>query len=171
MRQRQKNLKQSASILPYKLVKKAGRTCCLFKENKSRTTPHVAMTNDMISRATSTTQEGSTFGSHVYYKDENSISTIKTIWDVSSPRYYSSSSKDRSHHLNNFQVVDTTDNESLARGITLESLQAVTSEMAKKQVYLRQIMEHLSLPADDSPAGNNSGKKAMHPPRQPSIFT
>ena len=33
-----------------------------------------------------------------------------------------------------------TDNDLLARGITLKSFQAVTSEMAKTQVYLRQTM-------------------------------
>ena len=32
--------------------------------------------------------------------------------------------------------------------------------MAKTQVYLIQIMEHLSLPADGSPKGNNSENKS-----------
>ena len=56
--------------------------------------------------------------------------------------------------------MDSTDDVSVARGTPLESFQAVTSEMAKTQVYLTQIMEHLSLPADSSPAGNNLGNKA-----------
>ena len=56
--------------------------------------------------------------------------------------------------------MDDTDNESVYIGITLESFQSVTPEMAKTQVYLIQIMEHLSLPEDGKPTGNNPGNKS-----------
>ena len=56
--------------------------------------------------------------------------------------------------------MDATDDVSVDSGITLEYLQAVTYEMAKNQVYLRHIMEHLSLPADVIPTGNSSGNKS-----------
>ena len=79
-------------------------------------------------------------GGHAYYKDEKSISTMNTVWDGSYSSYYYSSSKNRSHHITNSQVVDATDNDSVARNITLESFQEVIYEMAKTQVYLRHIM-------------------------------
>ena len=56
--------------------------------------------------------------------------------------------------------MDATDDVSVAIGITLESFQAVTYEMAKKKVYLRQIMDHLSLPMDVIPMGSNPGNKS-----------
>ena len=85
---------------------------------------------------------------------------MNTIGDGSSHSYYSSSLNNMSHQIKNSQVVDATDNDSLASGITMESFQEVTSEMAKIQVYLRQILEHLSLLADGIPTENNSVNKA-----------
>ena len=86
---------------------------------------------------------------------------MNTLVDVSSSRYSSSSSHNRSHHITNTQVLGATDDVSVASGITLESFQAVTSEIFKTQVYIRYIMEHLSLPADVIPTGNNLGNKSF----------
>ena len=85
---------------------------------------------------------------------------MNTLGDGSSSRYYYSSSNNRLHSITNSQVVDATNNDSEASGITLEYFQAVTSEMSKTQVYLRQIMEHLSLLEDGSPTGKNSVNKS-----------
>ena len=85
---------------------------------------------------------------------------MNTVGDGSSSSYSSSSSNNISHFITKFQVVDATDNDSVDRCITLKSFEAVTSEMSKTQVYLRQIMKHLSLPENYIPKGNNSGNKA-----------
>ena len=85
-----------------------------------------------------------------FYKDYHSIYTMNTIGDGLSSRYPSSSSNKISHSITNSEVVDAIDNQSVPRDINLESSQAVTFETAKTQVYLRQIMEHLSLPANVS---------------------
>ena len=114
------------------------------------------MTTDITATSTSTAQEVSTYGVHVYYRDDDSISTMNTLGDGSSSRCYSSSSHNISHIVINSWVVEATDNVSVARGITLESFQAVMYEISKTQVYLRHIMENLSLPADGRPTGNNS---------------
>ena len=106
------------------------------------------MTTDTTATATSTAQEGPTYRGHAYYKDEENISTMNTVGDGSSSRYYSSYSNNASHRITKYQVVDATDNESVASGTTLESFQAVTSEMSKNKIYLRQITEYISLPAD-----------------------
>ena len=119
------------------------------------------MTTDTTATATSTAQEGPTYRGHAYYKDDENISTINTVGYGSSSRYYSSYSNNVSHRITKYQVVDATDNESVASGTTLESFQAVTSEIFKTQVYIRYIMEHLSLPADVIPTGNNLRNKSF----------
>ena len=86
---------------------------------------------------------------------------MKTVGDDLSSSYSSISSNNISHHITNYQVVDAINNDSVASVITLELFQSVTSEMSKTQVYLRKIMEHLSLPKDGSPTGNNSGNKSV----------
>ena len=95
-----------------------------------------------------------------YYKDDDSIYTITTLGDGSSSSYYSLFSNNRSYCITTSQVADTTYNDSVAIGITLESFQTVTSEMTKTPVYLRQIVEHLSLAEDGSPKGINLVNKA-----------
>ena len=52
--------------------------------------------------------------------------------------------------------MDATDDVSVSSDINLESFQAVTSYVAKTQVNLRQIMEHISLSVDGVQTGNNS---------------
>ena len=84
---------------------------------------------------------------------------MNTLGDRSSSRYYSSS-HNRSHCITNYHDGDTTDDVSVASGITLESLQAVTSEMVNTKVYLRHIMENLSLPTDGSSTVNNTVNKS-----------
>ena len=117
------------------------------------------MNTDTPGTAKITAQEVTTYGGHAYYKYDDSIFTINNVGDGSSSRYYSSSSNNRSQRITNSQVMDTTNNDSVASSITLEYFQAVISEMAKTQVQPRQIMGHFSLPSDDSPTGNNSGNK------------
>ena len=81
---------------------------------------------------------------------------MNTLGDVSYSRYSSSYYHNISHHITNYQVVGATDDVSVSSGITMEYSQAVIPKMYKTQVYLRHIMEHLSLPADGIPTGNNS---------------
>ena len=81
------------------------------------------MPKDTNATDTSSSQEGHNYGGNAYYKDDDSIPTMNTVGYVSSSRSSSSSSNIRSHHITNAQVVDATDNESLASGITLESFQ------------------------------------------------
>ena len=95
---------------------------------------------------------------------------MNTVRDGASSRYLSSLSKNISHQITNYQVVDVTNNDSVARGITVEFFESVTSEIAKIQVYLRQIMEHLSLPADIRPTGGNMEIKLVHPLRPPATY-
>ena len=106
---------------------------------------------DITTTATSTPQEGPIYGVNFY--NEYRRRQLK-------PRYYYSLSNSRSHQIINYKVVDAADNDSVASGITLGSLQAVTSKISKNKVYLRNIMEHLSLPADGSPTENNSRNKS-----------
>ena len=77
------------------------------------------MTTDTTATATSNSQEGPTYGVHVYYKYDKSISTMNNSGYGSSSRYSSSSFNEISHRITNSQVVDATDNESVASVITL----------------------------------------------------
>ena len=119
------------------------------------------MTTDTTATTTRVPQEGPNYGGHAYYKYEDLIYTMNTVVDGSSSRYYSSSSNNRSQRITNSQVMDTTNNDSVASSITLESFQAVTYEMAKTQVYLRNIMGHFSFQSDGSPTGKNSENKSV----------
>ena len=94
----------------------------------------MAMTTYTTATAKINKQVISTYGAHTYYKGEKSIYTMNTVGDGISYRYYSSFSNSRSHLITNSQVVDATDNDSVASGINMESFQSVTSEMAKTQV-------------------------------------
>ena len=76
-------------------------------------------------------------GSTTTTKIMNQFLQMNIVGDVLSSRYDSLSSNNISHPITNSQVVEASDNDSLAKGITLKSFQLVTSEMAKTQVYLR----------------------------------
>ena len=85
---------------------------------------------------------------------------MNTLGDVSYSRYSSSYYQNISHHITNYQVVGATDDVSVSSGIIMDYSQEVIPKMYKTQVYLRHIMENLSLPTDGSSTVNNTVNKS-----------
>ena len=77
------------------------------------------MTTDTTTTTTSTTQEGPTHEGHVYYIDDDSIYKINILGDGSSSKYSYSSYHKKIQWRTNYQVVDSTDDVSVASIITL----------------------------------------------------